>query len=346
MISSENKKVDSVKQFCLENQIPFKENVEIKYETYFKKGGMVRAFIQPNSQEKLLELVIFLVTVQQKFKIIGFTSNILMLDSHEYDVIVSTKYLTEVTELENNTIEFSAGFSIEQLSRVALLKSVTGFEGLEGIPGTIGGGILMNAGAYGYQISDKIVSVKAINEKGQVVILSKDDCQFDFRTSFFKKHPNYTVVSALFNFNSFAVQNNIASKMEVFHIARHSYQEFTYPNLGSMYSTRQDMYKEILSQSLTQKVIYWALKLTLKNPIMKFLNRKKPTNKKFNDIVLLYHKFSYPISHKSINILINDGKVSDKDIIKHIEKLGALYHDSTHLENEIYLGKARNASVR
>ncbi|HHP0481234.1 TPA: UDP-N-acetylmuramate dehydrogenase [Vibrio campbellii] len=323
-------------KYCKELSIPFRLNFDIKHETYFKRGGIVKVYIQPQNAKQLEMLVVFLGGKEVPFKILGGTTNVFLLDSENYNVIISTKNMIEL----NNHIEYievESGYMLSDLIRVLLINGVQGFEGLEGIPGTIGGAIFMNAGAYGYEVSDHLLEVKCINNKGEVFVLSKDECKFSFRNSLFKEDSENFILSAKFDTTKKGNREEIANKMEVYHIARHSYQEFSYPNLGSMFSTRGDMYKEILSKSFEQKALFWLLKILLKNPISKFIYRKKPTNNRFNLLVNKYYSVNHPLSHKSINILINTGEVDDYSIIEHTVKMKELFKSETSIENEIYI---------
>ena len=323
-------------KFCNQAKIPYKENYEIKYDTYFKKGGKVKIYIQPNTSDSLISVLTFMNLGEYQYKLLGGTTNILLLDEQNYGIIISTKNVNQLKVIEEK-IEVDAGYYLADLVRVALINGAKGYEGLEGVPGTIGGAIVMNAGAYGFNISDKIIDVTYIDGDGKLKVISKDACNFGFRTSIFKNVDNKNIIKATFCLSEKRDRSDIADSIEKFHIARHSYQEFAYPNLGSMYSTKRDMYREILCRSVGQKLLYWLFKMFLKNPITKFIKRKKPTNNSFNWLVKFFYKIEYPLSHKSINILINDGLKSDDEIIRHAKNLGCLYGINTKIENEIYI---------
>jgi UDP-N-acetylmuramate dehydrogenase len=331
-------KIDEVVSFLIEENICYTEDELIKYETYFKSGGKVKLHIKPSSTKKLSLILKHLIQNRILFKVIGHTSNTLFLDDIYYSVIISTKHILEL-QVSESMIEVSSGYPLSELVRVTLMEGLSGFEGLEGIPGTIAGAVFMNAGAYGYNISDTIEWVDVLNSQGEIQRLSQKECLFAFRTSIFKDNVELYILSV-----SFKIDRNIncskaiiAEKIERFHIARHIYQEFAYPSMGSMFSTKQDMYKELLRFSLMQKISYWTYKLILKNPIVKFIQRKKPSNKVFNNVTLKYHNIVYPLSHKSINILINTGGVTSMDILNHIETMTRLYAADTQIENEVYV---------
>lgn len=331
--------MSKVIEYLSEKNIPYLVDVELKYQTYFKMGGVCKLLILPVTVEQLELIIQHLNIINQPYKVIGGTCNTIFINESVYNIIVSTKNCRSVTITPDKYAEVSCGYDLQEFTRIALINKATGFEGLEGIPGTIGGAIFMNAGAYGYSISDRLISVKYIDGNNSIVIQSKAELEFQFRSSKFKKNPNLTIVSALFDLTELSSTDEISHKMEKYHIARHSYQEFAYPNLGSMFSTKGDMYAEIFHRSKYQSFLCLILKLIYKNPVSKFIYRKNPSNKIMNDLVLAFHKLQYPISHKSINILINNGAVTSEDILQHIDKMKDLYCASTELENEIVIPK-------
>ncbi|SMY35614.1 UDP-N-acetylenolpyruvoylglucosamine reductase [Photobacterium malacitanum] len=318
--------------FLNSSNTKFIKNHTLSYDTYFKMGGEADYFILPINQEELVSLIDFLIKEELKYKLIGATSNILFLNELNYGIIISTKLLTNVfISNVDNTVEVSSGYSLSDFTRLMLLNGFEGFEGLEGIPGTIGGGIVMNAGAYGYEISQYIESVKIINDNGKVINLTKDECNFEFRNSIFKGLSKFIILSAKFKCVC-GKRDSIANKMEIYHIARHSYQEFSYPNLGSFYSVKGDIYKDFYKNN---KLLYVFIKLAIKNPLTKFIMRKRPSNYFLNKMAIKYNEnITYPLSHKSINILVNNGLVKYEDIEKHILNMSKIYNNYS-IENEI-----------
>lgn len=334
-------KINNLISFLLEHSISYKKDYIIKYETYFKTGGLVKVFVMPNTYQELKNIVIFLNQEKFDYKIIGFTSNIILLDELEYGIIISTKNLTQLT-IDENIIDVEAGYSVENLVRIAVINRAEGYEGLEGIPASIGGAIFMNAGAYGSSISDNLISVECIDQDNNFIELKKEECNFSYRNSIFKKNPTYTILRAKFRLIK-GERENIQKKIEIFHLARHSYQDFVYPNLGSMISLTGDTYYNIMHNSRKYNTIYWILKYIYKNPITKFINRKRANNKVFNKLLLKYLRneknidLKYTLSTKSANILINDGSVNSEEIVKYIYLIHDLIDHKHYIENEIVI---------
>ena len=320
-------------------QIWFKKDHLIKFETYFQTGGVVKIYICPQSAAKFTRAVSYLQERDIDFKIIGFTSNVLLFDQIQYSVIISTKNLTNV-EIDGEYADVDCGFSLQDFVRIAITNGASGFEGLEGIPGSIGGGVFMNAGAYGYNIAENIVSVDCIDPSGKVITIDKEQCDFGHRRSLFKKTKSI-ILRVRFRLKQ-GTKEDIASKVETFHIARHSYQEFVYPNLGSMFSVRGDLYRELLrGESKAKTYIYYVLKLMLKNPVSKFVARKKPSNKTFNKLLEEQLKHTnYTPSKKSLNILINDGSTSTRSHFEYMLEFKKRLGKKFDIENEPVLEPA------
>jgi UDP-N-acetylmuramate dehydrogenase len=135
--------------------------------------------------------------------------------------------------------------------------------------------------------------------------------------------------------------DRISKKIETYHIARHSYQDFTFPNLGSMISMRRNIYEDILSKDTLYAMLFWILKLVLKNPVVKFINRKRPSNIAFNYLLLRYLtkvkniNLKKRMSNKGANILINDGVCSTGEIVSYIFLMHELTNYQYHIENEV-----------
>lgn len=325
-------------RFLRNQNIYFRQNYEIKYDTFFKTGGLVKIFIAPSSVEELSETIKFLHEQNTKYKIIGFTSNIILFDEIQYSIIISTSNIKSISIAENH-IDVGCGYSLQDFVRVAIINSVAGYEGLEGIPGSIGGGVFMNAGAYGYEIATNIISIQYIDEAGNLKLIDQKECGFGYRKSFFKNSKNI-IASVRFKFNRGSSNQEIVTRVERYHIARHCYQEFAYPNLGSMFSVNKDFYKELIKNEKKSFLLqYYILKIITKNPITKFINRKSPNSSALIWLVLKKLKQTkYVPSKKGMNILINSGALSTKESFDYIFEIKDRLGEQFHIENESILG--------
>jgi UDP-N-acetylmuramate dehydrogenase len=136
----------------------------------------------------------------------------------------------------NEEIIADAGMMLPDLSRFALYNSIYGFAGLEGVPGTLGGAVFMNAGAYGYEIKDTLVAVDIASYEGEVHRYSCAELELGHRNSALRKNEiEGTILRCYFTANKGDAEE-ISNEMEFYHAKRHKYQDFLYPNLGSIFS--------------------------------------------------------------------------------------------------------------
>jgi UDP-N-acetylmuramate dehydrogenase len=330
-----DEEIEKLEEYLVRERIFYKKDVLLKNRTYLKAGGVVKIFIQPGSADEIVGFVRFSIDNNIEFMVVGGTSNVYFLDELTYGVVLSTSQLDYVG-VNEDVISVEAGYLTQDFVRLCLVNGAAGFEGLEGVPGTIGGAIFMNAGAYGYSISDNLIEVVAINEHGSVITLSKEDCKYSYRSSLFRMQEGLIVLQARFRLVK-GDKKKSAERIRNFHIARHSYQEFAFPNIGSLFSVGGDVYREISKNDFFSKWICFLLKLILKNPFSKFMSRKNPNNKLFNDFVRLMfpgRKYEIDVSDKTINILMNTGDASYEDVARHINTLGE-YLKEWPIENEV-----------
>lgn len=328
----------STEHFLSTQNIWYKKDHHIKYDTFFKTGGIVKIFITPNNANELSKTIAYLHKSHLGYKVIGFTSNIIFFDEIQYSVIISTCNIKDVS-ISGNHIDVGCGYSLQDFVRIAIINGVEGYEGLEGIPGSIGGGVFMNAGAYGYEIATNIISIEYIDELGMINSISQEQCKFGYRKSFFKNSKNI-ITSVRFKFDKTNSTQSIVERVERYHIARHSYQEFAYPNLGSMFSVNSDFYREIIKNEKKSFLLsYHILKLLTKNPVTKFINRKSPNSSALNWLIFKKIKnINYTPSKKGMNIFINSGKLSTKESFEYIFEIKNRLGEKFHIENESILG--------
>ena len=153
---------------------------------------------------------------------------------------------------KENLIVAECGSLLPELSRFALHNSLKGFEGLEGIPGTVGAAIFMNAGAYGSEIKDTLSSVDVILKNGEIKNYKKDDLNLSYRNSIFRTSKKDEIILRGYFKVKFGDPLSMYNKMSLFHNKRHKYQEWMYPNLGSLYSG--SIYRLLAKKDLIFKI--------------------------------------------------------------------------------------------
>ena len=170
------------------------KNEKLSKYSWFGLGGFAKIFFKPKS---VLDLKKFLEKYNKKIYILGAGSNTLFRDSGFDGVIIKLGAGFNYTKLlNNNKIEVGAATLDKKLSDFAKQKSITGFEFLSCIPGSIGGAITMNSGCYDYDISQIFSSLKAINFSGNLKSFNKDDVKFFYRGSNLPK--DLIILSAVF----------------------------------------------------------------------------------------------------------------------------------------------------
>ena len=185
-----------VKNFLIENNITAYFDESMKKHTTFKVGGNAVCIAMPDTVEKASALIKFLKQNDIKSYYLGNGSNVIFNDNGFDGVIIKTSNLNSV-EIDGNKVVSSAGVLMTTLSKKAQENGLSGLECCYGIPGNVGGGVFMNAGAYGGEISQSLVSVDYLDEDGTLHTLTKEECEFSYRHSAFMKH-KWLVVSATF----------------------------------------------------------------------------------------------------------------------------------------------------
>ncbi len=215
-------------------------NVSLKKYNTYKIGGKAVCIIYPKNIEKLITLMKFIKQNKLKYKILGNGSN-LIFSNELFDGI-----LIKLTEFDNihifqNKIKVGAGYSLMKLSRVALKNSLTGLEFAAGIPGTIGGAIFMNAGAYKSDMGYVVQSVKVLTPDFKIVELENKELNFHYRTSFFKTHKDYICLEAIIRLE-YGKKEKIEELMKNRLKRRLESQPLNYPSAGSVFRNPKDMF--------------------------------------------------------------------------------------------------------
>lgn len=161
--------------------------------TSFKIGGKVKALVIPSDFKQIEKTIDLCHRLEQPFFIMGNGSNILVEDSGIDALIIKISDALSKVSIEDDLVIAEAGVLLSKLSKVVLRESLQGFEFASGIPGTLGGAIFMNAGAYGGEMKDVIEWVDVMTMCGEVLRVDRDHLQFGYRTSIVKDR-NYIVL--------------------------------------------------------------------------------------------------------------------------------------------------------
>lgn len=179
--------------------IIIQENILLAQYSVFKIGGPARFFASAKTKDELVEALQFAKKKGLRFFMLGAGSNILVADAGFGGLVIKNELSAIFADEKTKTIHADAGVSMPRLVAEAAKKSIAGFEWGIGIPGTVGGSIRGNAGAFGKETKDVLVSASIYDVKiGEEKILTNTDCAFGYRDSIFKHAPNLVICSAEF----------------------------------------------------------------------------------------------------------------------------------------------------
>ena len=170
-------------------------NEEMKNYTTFKIGGPVDILIKPDSIKSLVRAIKLCRTYGVPYYILGNGSNLLVADEGFRGVIIQIYTNFAEIKVEGNTVTAQAGALLSKIANKALEHSLAGFEFAHGIPGTLGGAVVMNAGAYGGEMKHVLVSCDVLDLEGNILTLSNEDLELGYRKSVIQKK-GYIVLSA------------------------------------------------------------------------------------------------------------------------------------------------------
>ena len=212
------------------------ENEPMSRHCSFKIGGPVRAFAAPQNEQELKTLCRILASEHTGAMVLGNGSNILFPDEGLKDlIIISTEKLDGLELMDEERIYAGAGISLSRLAGFAMQNGLAGLEFASGIPGTLGGGCIMNAGAYGGELCGCIESVKCYEPKtGKITELSNAQCEFKYRGSIFKNNPDYIILSAVLKLQK-GDKTEISEKIKELNAKRREKQPLDLPSAGSAF---------------------------------------------------------------------------------------------------------------
>lgn len=212
------------------------ENVLINEPMYkhttFRIGGNADYFVTPTTEEQILNALKYVEENNISYYIVGNGSNLLVRDKGFRGVIIQLYKSFSDIEVKDNIIRAKAGALLSNVAKTALNNSLTGMECLSGIPGTIGGAVCMNAGAYGGEMKDIVVETKVIN-KGRIEIIDNASSDFGYRTSRIMTE-NMLVLETVLRLEK-GNKEEIDAQMKDLMLQRNSKQPVELPSAGSTF---------------------------------------------------------------------------------------------------------------
>ena len=226
--------IDKFKAFSKDFTSTIKYDEPMKNYTTFKTGGNAEILISPNSFEELSLVLEFCKYNKIKPFILGNGSNLLVKDKGIEGVVIHLgKDFEDITLVDDTTIVCLAGTNLMKLCRFAYENALTGLEFAYGIPGSVGGGCYMNAGAYGGELKDVLYKCEHISFDGTVGSYENDELKLSYRTSAYKDS-DLIITKAYFKLQK-GDKDQIKEKMDDFMSRRKSKQPLEYPSAGSTF---------------------------------------------------------------------------------------------------------------
>lgn len=217
--------------------IKFKE--PLRYHTSLRIGGPADVFIVPKDEEDLKKTILLTNKYKRSFYVIGNGTKLLVLDRGIRGVVVKISNVLDDVQFSEDDVLAGSGGSISHLSMLAAQRGSSGLEFAIGIPGTVGGAVVMNAGAHGQSIGDIVTSVTVLDMRGEIRVLSRENIAFDYRKSSLQDSREI-ILKARFKLKKGECAR-IQGKMEELIQWRRKTQP-SLPNAGSMFKNPKDDY--------------------------------------------------------------------------------------------------------
>ena len=295
--------IERLTQQLKQEEISFREDELLNRYTTFRIGGPARLFCMPHSEEQLIRTVTLCRMFEVRYYLLGKGSNTLFCDEgYDGAVIFTGAGLDEIGTDEKETIWAGCGAPLAKLCRTAAQSGLSGLEFAYGIPGSVGGAVYMNAGAYGGEMKDVLCKVRSMTQEGEIVTLPADQLGLGYRTSRFEREGG-VILSAQFALHP-APKEEILAKMEDYLSRRTEKQPLDKPSAGSTFKRPQGAFAAALIEQCGLKG---------------------------------YRVGDAAVSEKHSGFVVNLGKATAKDVLTVAEDVAKIVEEKTgiHLEKEI-----------
>lgn len=228
----ENNRIENKFYACLGSDNVYR-NEPMKKHTTFRIGGPADYYLCPHSAEEIQKVVEICREEKMPYFILGNGSNLLVSDQGYRGVVIQLWKNVSDIRVEGCLVYAKAGASLAKIAAEALEEGLTGMEFAAGIPGTLGGAVVMNAGAYGGEMKDVLREVLVMDEQGKIFTLKKDALKLGYRTSAVKEK-GYVVLAAVLELQQ-GDSEEIRSRMEELRQKRAEKQPLDMPSAGSTF---------------------------------------------------------------------------------------------------------------
>lgn len=212
---------------------PIVRDVAMRDYTTYKTGGTVLGMVTPKNIEELISILQYARKHKLRYKVLGNGSNVIFNDTGYQGLIIKMDEFNQL-EIFGREMIVGAGYSLMRLAMKACLSGLAGLEFAAGIPGTVGGAVFMNAGAYLSDMGYIVKSVKVLTPNYEVIELSNREMEFHYRTSFLQKHPDYICLGAHLVLQ-YGTKEAIMEVIQDRKCRRLDSQPLEYPSAGSVF---------------------------------------------------------------------------------------------------------------
>lgn len=279
-----------------------REEEYLRHHTTFKIGGPADLFVEPTTMAELS----FALRTTHEFDvpvtIIGCGSNILVKDGGIRGAVVSVRHMTQIMDCNDNVLCIGSGYMLKDASEFAWENGLTGLEFAIGIPGTLGGAVFMNAGAYDGEMSHVVTAVRAVDFQGNIKEYDASHLDFGYRHSVF--HDNHEVIGEVIMTLKPGDKNVIKARMDELTEKRESKQPLEFASAGSTFKRPPGYFAGTLIEQTGLKGLSVG---------------------------------DAQVSHKHAGFVINTGSASAKDVLDLIAEVQRRVYDQhgVHLEPEV-----------
>ena len=224
------------------------DNELMSKHTSYGIGGKVLAYIRPFDKYELIKIIKLLNENNSKIYFVGSGSNLLVNDKKINAYIITPAKALKLFNIDDNIITAESGVMLGKVVKESIKHNLTGLEGLVGVPGTLGGALMMNAGAWGAEISNYLISVDIVSNNGEIKKLYPDDIEFKYRYSSFSS--NEFILSAKFKLNK-ANRADINKRKQIASKGRIRSQPLKFRSAGSVF---KNPHKKLAAGLLIDKV--------------------------------------------------------------------------------------------
>ena len=225
---------------AIAGQENIEEQVPLAKLTTFQAGGPARFFVSPPSEEALKEMIGYLRKNDVPYFLLGRGANVLASDRGFDGVIISLRKHFSRIRVTEEGLSAGAGTLMSECAKAALSNALTGFEFASGIPGTVGGGLFMNAGAYGSEMKDIVRTVRVLMPDGTVAVRSNEEMEFSYRHSVLSENGGIAL-EAVFELKA-GDPEEIVSKMNDLSARRREKQPLEFASAGSTFKRPEGHY--------------------------------------------------------------------------------------------------------